>query len=144
MLIDPNGVYFRPEGNKYLCGVSPPEDQDPNTFDLNMDYSLFDEIVWPTLAKRVKYFEAIRRDHSWAGLYAYNVLDQNAIIGFHPEINNFLFANGFSGHGLQQAPAVGRAINELLSYGSYQTIDLSRFDYQRFKSGSLVHEKNVV
>lgn len=144
MVIDPTGVYFRSEGNKYLCGVSPPEEQDPDTLDLDVDYTLFDELIWPTLAARVEYFEAIRRDHSWAGHYAYNVLDQNAILGFHPDVKNFVFANGFSGHGLQQAPAVGRAINELITSGSYQTLDLSRFGYDRIKTGKLVKEKNVV
>ena len=143
-LIDPSGVYFRPEGKKYLCGVSPPEDNDPDTYDLDMDYSLFDDYIWPILAQRVDYFEAIRRDHSWAGHYAYNILDQNAILGFHPEIRNFVFANGFSGHGLQQAPAIGRAISELIIYGNYRSLDLSRFSYDRIRTGALVRERNVV
>ncbi|MFC2120829.1 NAD(P)/FAD-dependent oxidoreductase [Bacteroidota bacterium] len=143
-VIDPTGVYFRPEGNKYLCGVSPPEDNDPDTYDLDVKYYLFDEIIWPVLASRVDYFEAIRRDHSWAGHYAYNTFDQNAILGFHPEIKNFIFANGFSGHGLQQAPAVGRAISELIIYGSYQSLDLSKLNYERIKTGKPVKERNIV
>ena len=144
MVIDPSGVYFRCEGKNYLCGVSPPEDEDPDTYDLDVKYYLFDDVIWPILAKRVDYFEAIRRDHSWAGHYAYNTFDQNAIIGFHPEVRNFIFANGFSGHGLQQAPAVGRAVSELIIYGSYRSIDLSRFNYERLKTGKAVIEKNVV
>ena len=144
MVIDPTGVYFRREGDKYLCGISPPEDNDPDSYDFDMDYYLFDEVIWPVLAHRVDYFDRIRRDYSWAGHYAYNILDQNAILGFHPEIKNFVFANGFSGHGLQQAPAVGRAINELIVYNSYKTIDLSRFNFERIITKKLVKEINVV
>ena len=144
LVIDPTGVYFRPEGDKFLCGVTPPKDQDPEYFDFKMDYSLFENMIWSVLAERVEYFAKIKRGFSWAGHYAYNTQDQNAIIGPHPEITNFLFANGFSGHGLQQAPAVGRAISELITFGNYRTLELSRFSFDRFESGELVRERNVV
>jgi len=144
LVVDPSGVYFRPEGETFICGVSPPEADDPDCLDFDMDYRLFDEVIWPALAHRVPAFEAIKRGRSWAGHYAYNVIDQNAILGFHPEIKNFLFANGFSGHGLQQAPAVGRAISELITFGSYQTLDLGKFSFDRFAAGELVKELNVV
>jgi len=124
LVIDPTGVYFRPEGDKFICGVSPPKDLDPDCDDYKMDYKLFEETIWPVLANRVPFFESIKRGYSWVGHYAYNIHDQNAILGFSPEINNFIFANGFSGHGLQQAPAVGRAVSELITYGSYKTLDL--------------------
>ena len=109
-----------------------------------MDYSLFEELIWPTLAKRVNYFERIKRDYSWAGHYAFNVKDQNAVLGPHSQVTNFVFANGFSGHGLQQAPAVGRAISELITFGIYKTLDLSRFSFERFEKGELIKERNVV
>ncbi len=144
LVIDPGGVYFRPEGDDFLCGVSPPAERDPDCDDLEVEYDLFQEIVWPALARRVPAFEAIRLGPSWAGHYAYNVRDQNAILGPHPEVENFHFANGFSGHGLQQSPAVGRAIAELLTHGEYRTLDLSRFGFGRFASGALVREANVV
>ncbi len=144
LVVDPGGVYFRPEGSKFLCGVSPPEDQDPDCVDFKVDYQVFEEVIWPTLAHRVPAFEAIERGFSWAGHYAYNVHDQNAIIGTHPQIKNFYIANGFSGHGLQQSPAVGRAISELIAFGSYQTLDLNKFAYERFDSGMLIKELNVV
>jgi glycine/D-amino acid oxidase-like deaminating enzyme len=144
MVIDPSGVYFRPEGDGFLCGVSPPEDRDPDTLDLEMEYELFHEQVWPTLARRVPVFDSLRLGTSWAGHYAHNPLDQNAILGPHPEVENLLFANGFSGHGLQQSPGVGRALAELILHGQYRTLDLSRFGFQRFTEGRLVKEENVV
>ena len=144
LTIDPSGVYFRPEGGSYLCGVSPPEEDDPAGGDLSVDHHWFEEVIWPALATRVPAFEAIKPSTSWAGYYDYNRIDHNAVLGPHPEIGNFIFANGFSGHGLQQSPAVGRAIAELIVHGRYQSIDLSRLDFGRFAEGRLVTERNVV
>lgn len=81
---------------------------------------------------------------AWAGFYDYNILDQNGIISNHPEVRNFFFANGFSGHGLQQSPAVGRAISELILDGGFQTIDLSRYSYERLYDNELIVEKSVI
>lgn len=146
LLIDPTGVYVRPESGGYICGVSPPPDRDPDgdTSDLEVEHHWFEEVVWPALAHRVPAFEAIKLSGAWAGYYDYNTLDQNGVVGVHPELGNFYFANGFSGHGLQQAPAVGRAIAELLVSGGFRTIDLSRFGFGRFASGALVLERNIV
>jgi glycine/D-amino acid oxidase-like deaminating enzyme len=144
LVIDPSGVYFRPEGEGFLCGTSPPGEADPDTMDLDMEYALFQDIVWPTLASRVPAFDSLRLGSSWAGHYAFNTLDQNAILGPHPEIPNLLFANGFSGHGLQHSPGIGRAIAELILHGMFKTIDLSRLGFDRFRRGTLLHEENVV
>jgi FAD-dependent oxidoreductase domain-containing protein 1 len=144
LLIDPTGVYFRPEGASYICGVSPPEDEDPDCTDFELDYRLFEEVIWPTLAHRVPAFEAIKLARAWAGHYDYNTLDQNAILGPHPDLTNFYFANGFSGHGLQQSPAVGRAIAELIAYGAYRSLDLRRFSYARVLKNEPIVEINVV
>jgi glycine/D-amino acid oxidase-like deaminating enzyme len=81
---------------------------------------------------------------AWAGHYEVNTVDHNAIIGAHPEVKNLLFANGFSGHGLQQAPAVGRGLAELIIHGSYRTIDLSPLGYERIALGQPLRELNVV
>ena len=53
-------------------------------------------------------------------------------------------ANGFSGHGLQQSPAIGRALSELITFGSYRTLDLRRFGYDRVLKGEAIREANVV
>jgi glycine/D-amino acid oxidase-like deaminating enzyme len=67
----------------------------------------WEEMVWPALARRVPAFEAAKVVNSWAGYYEYNTFDQNGIVGRHPEIDSIVFATGFSGHGIQQSPAVG-------------------------------------
>jgi sarcosine oxidase len=144
LLIDPNGVYFRPEGASFICGVSPPEDQDPDCTDLEVEYGLFEETVWPTLAQRVPAFEAIKLVRAWAGHYDYNTLDQNLIIGRGPGLANFYMANGLSGHGLQQSPAIGRALSELILGGAYRSIDLTRFGYERVARNQPLAELNVV
>ena len=144
LLIDSSGVYVRPEGSQYICGVSPPEDEDPDCLDLEVEYRWFEETVWPALAARIPAFAAIKQTGAWAGHYAYNIFDQNAVIGSHPKIDNFYFANGFSGHGLQQSPAVGRAISELIMGGRFRTLDLTRFGYARFAGNAPVRELNLV
>jgi sarcosine oxidase len=144
LVIDPSGVYFRPEGSHFLGGVSPPADADPDCLDLEVEYALFEEVVWPALARRVPAFAAVKLVRAWAGHYDYNILDQNAVLGPHPEIANFLFANGFSGHGVQQAPAAGRAVAELIAHGRYRTLDLRRFGYERIARNEPLREVAVV
>ena len=145
LVIDSSGVFIRSEGNGFVCGVSPPAHLDPDSWDdMEIDYPLFDDIIWPTIAHRIPAFEAVKVTNAWAGWYDYNTLDQNGVIGPHGEIDNFLFANGFSGHGLQQSPAIGRAIMELITFGKYRTIDLSRFSHERIIRGLALTERNVV
>src|SRR5215468_6718868 len=144
LVIDPTGVWCRPEGANFIGGISPPENEDPDSTDFEIDYRYYEEVVWPTLAHRIPAFEAIKLVRAWAGHYDYNTLDQNAILGPHPTVRNFYFANGFSGHGLQQSPAVGRAIAELIAYGAYRSLDLRRFGYERVLSNQPVLELNVV
>jgi glycine/D-amino acid oxidase-like deaminating enzyme len=144
LTVEPNGIYFRPEGRNFLCGLSPEEHEEPTEMNWDVDYSWFEERIWPLLAGRVPQFETIKVINAWVGQYDYNALDQNAVIGAHPHIKNFYFANGFSGHGLQHGPATGNAIAELIVHGAYRTIDLSRFGYDRIARNEPLFEKNVI
>ncbi len=144
LTIDPSGVWFRPEGRFYIAGTTPAEGNDPGGAPLEVQHQEWDEMVWPALAARVPVFEAAKVVNSWAGYYEYNTFDQNGIVGRHPEIGNVIFATGFSGHGIQQSPAVGRAVAELIVHGSYRTLDLSPFGYERIAAGRPVRELNVV
>jgi FAD-dependent oxidoreductase domain-containing protein 1 len=145
LTIMPSGVYFRPEGEAWIAGYSPRQGEaDPDTLDLEMDRSQFDDFIWPALADRVPAFESVRLLDTWAGHYEVNTLDHNAVIGPHPELPGFLFANGFSGHGLQQAPAVGRGLAEWIATGRYETLDLSPLGYGRVQRNEPIPELNVV
>lgn len=145
LTVDPTGVWFRPEGAKFICGVSPEEEDEPDPSELEtIDHSVFEEQVWPVIAARVPAFEAVKVVSAWAGNYDYNTLDQNAIIGAVPEIPNLYVVTGFSGHGLQQSAAAGRAIAELITAGRFTTIDLTRFGYGRIVTGEALRELNVI
>ena len=130
-MIDPSGIYVRPEGRYFLTGCAPPVDTAADFHDFEPRYQDFEEIIWPILAARSPAFEAIKMVNAWAGHYAMNTLDHNLIVGPHPEVENFHFANGFSGHGLQQAPAVGRGLSELITHGRYTTLDLGPMGWGR-------------
>ncbi len=144
LTIDTNGVTFRPESGQYLGIVSPPADRDPDCDDLELEYDVFEETIWPTLAHRVPAFEAIKLSSAWAGHYDFNTFDHNAILGPHPEIGGLMFCNGFSGHGIQQSPAAGRAVAELIAHGAYRSLDLSIFAYDRIPANRPVLEANIV
>jgi FAD-dependent oxidoreductase domain-containing protein 1 len=145
LTIDPSGVYFRPEGPAYLTGFSPREGEpDPDTLDLASDRAPFESFVWPILAHRVPGFDRLRLLDTWAGHYEVNTLDHNAVVGPHPRIRNLLFANGFSGHGLQQAPAVGRGLAEWIATGRWETLDLAPLGYERIERAKPIRELNVV
>ena len=145
LIVDTTGVWVRPEGQMFICGVSPEADADPRADgDFDVDYAQFDEVVWPALAHRIPAMESLKLQRAWAGHYDFNTLDQNAIVGPHRELSNLFFANGFSGHGLQQSPATGRAIAELIVHGRFASLDLSVFGYARIVQGRPVHELNVI
>ena len=145
LTIDPNGVHVREVGGgTYMTGAHTDEDPSVDYDDFDMDLDLWMDHVWPTLAARIPQFEAIRVTNEWAGHYAYNTLDHNAVLGPHPEVSNFLFLNGFSGHGLQQAPAMGRGMAEWLSHGEYRSLDLTPFHYERIVANRPILEKAVI
>ena len=144
LTIDPSGVWFRPEGRFYLAGTTPADGNDPAGAPLEVQHAEWDDMVWPALAARVPAFEAAKVVNAWAGYYEYNTFDQNGIVGRHPAMENLVFATSFSGHGMQQSPAVGRAVAELIVQGNYRTIDLSPFGYERISAGRPIRELAVV
>jgi glycine/D-amino acid oxidase-like deaminating enzyme len=142
LLIDPSGFWIRPEGSRFIAGLAPNED--PDDAPLEPDYEAFESQLWPALAARVPAFEAARLERAWAGYYDMNVFDHNGIVGFHPEVANFGLMNGFSGHGMQQGPVVGRGMAELILYGRFTTVDLAPLAYERIRAGQPLHELNVI
>ena len=144
LIIDVTGVACRPEGGLYLAIVSPPEDRDRECDDFELEYDTFENVIWPALAHRVPAFEAIKLIRAWACHYDYNAFDQNAVLGPHPEIAGLFFCNGFSGHGIQHAPAAGRATAEWIVHGRFQSLDLTALLYASIAEGRPVQEVNVV
>ena len=143
LLVLPNGLVCRPEGDGFLCNFAPPPEKDIQTFDFTeADPDYFEQTIWPILAEYVPAFDAVKLTGTYSCHYDFNTLDENLIIGCPPGLSNFYLICGFSGHGMQQSPAVGRAIAELIGYGEYRTLDLTRFGYQRVLTGDGIHEDN--
>jgi FAD-dependent oxidoreductase domain-containing protein 1 len=142
LLIDPSGFWIRPEGRQFIAGFSPTPDLDDQP--LQPDHDGFENLLWPALAHRIPAFEAARLESAWAGYFEMNTFDYNGILGPHPALENLLFLNGFSGHGMQQAPIVGRAIAELILHGRFTTLDLSELLFARIVADQPLHEANVI
>jgi glycine/D-amino acid oxidase-like deaminating enzyme len=144
LTIDPSGVHVRTDGVYYLAGCPPEVDHAVDYNDFEMDHNIWQDKVWPAVANRIPQFEAVKLINSWVGHYDYNTLDQNAIIGPHTTVENFMFCNGFSGHGFQQSPAVGRGLSELITYSAFRTLDLTPFNFDRVTRNEPFLEKAVI
>ena len=145
LTIDPSGVHLREVGGgTYQAGGHSDIDPAVDFDDFVMDHAIWQDHIWPAIATRIPQFEAIKVTHEWAGHYAMNTFDHNAIMGPHTEVENFVFLNGFSGHGLQQSPAMGRGTAEWLTYGEYKTLDLSAFNFERITQNRPIIEKAII
>ncbi len=144
LTIDPSGVHMRTDGRYYMAGGPPDDDPPVDVDDFAADHGLWESKIWPAVATRIPQFEEIRLVNMWVGHYAYNTLDQNAIVGPDPQVGNFVFVNGFSGHGLQQSPAIGRGVAELIAYGAYRSLDLGAFGVERVLTGKVFLEQAVI
>jgi FAD-dependent oxidoreductase domain-containing protein 1 len=147
LVIDPTGYWFRPEGRSpeprtFIGGTTPDPDEDDLPLEPNL--AEFDEALWAAFAHRVPAFEALRIERAWAGYYEMNLFDHNALLGADPRVPNLMFATGFSGHGMQQAPAAGRGVAECILYGGWRTLDLSDLSVARLAEGRRVLEANVI
>ncbi|NIQ38993.1 MAG: FAD-dependent oxidoreductase [Proteobacteria bacterium] len=143
LVIDVTGLYFRHETGRIIMTGKSIVDEPPG-FNFTVDKAFFNNDMWPILANRVPVFDRLKLIRGWAGLYAINRLDNNALIGAHPDLEGFYMAIGFSGHGFQQAPAIGKGMSELIRLGRYETVDLNPLSYERVLTGNLVIEQEVV
>lgn len=144
LLVDFQGYYLRPEHGQWITATVPAEDGPCAADDFEPDAHLFDDVIWPMLYQRSEGFDAVKVVRLWVGHYAYNTLDQNAIVGRHPLRDNLYLMNGFSGHGLQQAPAMGRGVAEMIVHGGYRSLDLSDLGVERVLAGRPFLERAVV
>ena len=150
LVIDPSGVWFRPEGRGFIAGAPPrpaeaggPGDPDEPPLEA-IDHALFDEVIWPALAHRVPAFEALRVRSAWAGYYEMNTFDHNGLAGPLPGWANAYTACGFSGHGMQQAPAVGSALAALIAGGTSTAPSLDELHPRRVADGRKIMERNII
>jgi len=140
---DVNRLAFRPEGKGYSGGV--PTLDEPRGFNFEIDHGYFERVVWPALAARFPQFERTKEKNTMPGLYDQNAFDATPIIGpWSGKLDNFYLVAGFSGHGLMHAPGCGRALAELILDGSYRTIDLSPFGWQRIPDGKPYAERGII
>jgi FAD-dependent oxidoreductase domain-containing protein 1 len=143
LLFDGQGTWMRPEGDGFICGTVP-HDGDPDaTGDFEPEHAAFEQFLWPILAHRVPAFESLRLESAWAGHYEVNALDHNGVVGPHDVLENFVFACGFSGHGVMHSPATGRGVAELIVHGGYRSLDLSPLGYDRVRDGRPMTETVV-
>ena len=148
MVIDPTGIHWRHDDA--LASDTP--DQlivartrlnEPPSESFTCDLSRWETDFRPPLVSRVPQFEPLELIEGWAGLYAMTP-DHNPVLGEHPSVSGFFLANGFSGHGLMIAPAIGKVLSELILIGHSETVDVSGFAPDRFERGVLVHDEAMI
>jgi FAD-dependent oxidoreductase domain-containing protein 1 len=148
MVIDPTGVHWRHE--------DPVDDGDPDRIiaaftkwnepigeNFDADDSRWEREFLPALVRRVPAFRELRDVTGWAGLYEMTP-DHNPVLGEHPALGGFIFAGGFSGHGLMMSPATGKIVSEIVRLGRSETFDVSIFAPDRFERGALVHDAATI
>lgn len=143
LLID-HGFYLRPEHGQWITATVPQDDGPCDVNDFEPDLHLFEEVIWEQLYHRAPGFDAVKVVRHWVGHYDFNTLDQNAILGPHPMRPNLYLMNGFSGHGLQQSPALGRGTAEHILHGGWQSLDLTELSVERVLAGRPLLERAVV
>lgn len=144
LIIDHSGIYLRPEHDQWITATVPDDDGPCAATDWEPDHAQFEDLIWGRLYQRAEGFDAVKVSRLWVGHYDYNTLDQNAVLGRWPGTRNFYVAAGFSGHGLQQSPAVGRGMAEHILTGSYQTLDLSPMGAERIAADRPFLERAII
>jgi len=123
------GLAVRRHSGVYLSGFT--NFDEAGGFNWELQHEAFETFIWPQLAEQCRAFETIKPRGGWVGHYDMNRLDGNPVVDWYNKVPNFLLCAGFSGHGLQHAPAVGRAVKELILDGGFRTLDLSLFSWKR-------------
>lgn len=143
LLVD-QGFYIRPDRDHWITATVPQDDGPCDVNDFEPDLAQFEEAIWPALYARAPGFDAVKVVRHWVGHYDYNTFDQNALLGPLPMVPNLYFMNGFSGHGLQQSPAVGRGLAEHILTGGWQTLDLSDLSFARILANRPFRETEII
>jgi FAD-dependent oxidoreductase domain-containing protein 1 len=143
LLFDGLGTWMRPEGSGFICGTAPQGNDPDATGDFEPDYALFEDFAWPAIARCVPALENLRLESAWAGHYEINALDHNGVVGRHDVLENFVFACGFSGHGVMHSPATGRGVAELIVHGDYRSLDLTPLGFERVRDARPMAETIV-
>lgn len=133
-------LYFHPESAGFLFGMS--NKDEPTSDNKSVDDDWMATTV-EALIERAPVFENASVLRGWAGFYEVTP-DDNPLLGHVPDLDGFIVAAGFSGHGFMQGPAIGLAISELVVDGHTTTIDLSAFRPSRFQEGAMLQEHNVI
>jgi sarcosine oxidase, subunit beta len=136
-----SSFYFHREGAGVLMGMGSPNER--ASFETRTDERFVAEELLPTAVRVFPPLEEAPVEHSWVGLYEMTP-DRHPIVGEAPGIEGFFLANGFSGHGFQHAPVVGKLLAELILEGRAATVDISGLGMGRFGEGELARERHVV
>jgi glycine/D-amino acid oxidase-like deaminating enzyme len=148
MLIDPGGVHWRHDDpvrpsdrDAIILAFTNWNERSGENFE--PDESRWAREFYPAMVRRLPALENVSDVTSWAGLYEMTP-DHNPVLGFHPDLDGLIFANGFSGHGLMMSPATGKIVSELVRLGRSETFDISVFAPDRFERGALVHDAATI
>jgi FAD-dependent oxidoreductase domain-containing protein 1 len=148
MVIDPGGVHWRhedavAEGDADRIIVAFTKWDEPVGENYAPALERWDAEFLPALVRRLPALRGLTSVEGWAGLYEMTP-DHNPVLGEHPALRGFLFASGFSGHGLMMSPATGKIVSELIQTGRSNTFDVSIFAPDRFARGALIHDAATI
>ena len=148
MVVDPSGAHWRHDDTGDRKGpdrlvVARTKLDEPPGENFACDHHRWETDFRPPLEARMPGLAPIDVIEGWAGLYAMTP-DHNPLLGEHPAAPGFVLANGFSGHGLMIAPAVGKVLSELIRLGRTETVDVRCFAPDRFERGEEVRDDALI
>ncbi|MEO8678942.1 MAG: FAD-binding oxidoreductase, partial [Vicinamibacterales bacterium] len=148
MLIDPGGVHWRHDdpvnaGARDAIILAFTNWAEQPGENLEPDHARWARDFAPAMVRRLPALKDVTNVTGWAGLYEMTP-DHNPILGTHPSLDGFIFANGFSGHGLMMSPATGKIVSEIVRLGRSETFDIAVFAPDRFERGALIHDAATI